>query len=115
MWVEFRQLIVGWFGSDKKSATVANPGDFRISEPVLSEAPNVPGLNMQGVGSGNVQIGQNNGTVRVVNLQQESRENSVTHIHVYGESEPGSAKLRTPEQREVLNMIRALRSSESTF
>ena len=108
MWVEIRQRISGWLGNNR-SATRTGQNDFRISEPVLSDVPDV---RMQDVGNGNVQIGQNNGQVRVVNLKQER---NVTNIHYHKEPEFTPAEMMSPQQKEVFAMICRLRNSESTY
>lgn len=108
MWVEIRQRISGWLGSDR-SATRTDQDDFRISEPVLSHAPD---MHMQDVGKGNVQIGQNNGQVRVVTLKQER---NVTNIHYHKEAEPAPVEMMSAQQKEVFAMICRLPNSDSTY
>ncbi|MBF5006384.1 hypothetical protein [Diaphorobacter caeni] len=107
MLVAFRQRVLGWLGGGGDRSN-ARPDDFRVSEPVLTYP-----LHMDNVGNGNLQVGQNNGSVRVVHLKQER---NVTHIHVYGEQDPTEPEdeqfdygvKATPAQREVMLMIRQL-------
>lgn len=113
MLVAIRQRVRGWFGGSERSNAFVRADDFRLSEPVFTDTQ-----RMEDVGNANVQIGSNNtGAVRVVNLKQER---NVTNIFVYGEQggpPPSTAKpsLTTPEQREVLALIRRLRKSDSVF
>jgi len=118
MWFAFCQRLLSWFGvRGNRVESVSKSEDFRTSEPVLTDSLD---LQMGHVGNANVQVGQNSGSVKVVNLKQER----VTHIHVYGGSEgrqdnaaKSSAPISqtTPEQREVLRLMRQLRSRESTY
>ena len=107
MWVELIQRMAGWFGAGGTVTTGTRVEDFRVSEPVFNE------LTMSDSSKAGVQVGQVNGSVRVVHLKQE--RHITNHVHVYGEPDPASKSLTSSEQRDVLQMIRALRNSDSTF
>lgn len=115
MWFALRQRVLSWLSVEGRSEMGVRSEEFRTSEPVLAEPQS---QHMEHVGEGNVQVGQNNGSVRFVNLSQER---NITHIHVYGDSEPQPIEtkpsLTTPEQREVLALIRQLhgKRKESVF
>lgn len=109
MWFALQQRMLNWMSGDRRSAKGVCPDELRISEPVLTgHQP----LHMEHVGNANVQVGQNNGSVRVVHLKQER---NVTHIHVYGDTDtrqesevefPLESRYRgTPEQRELIRII----------
>jgi len=126
MWFAFRQRLLSWFGgSGRKVESVSRPEDFRSSEPVLTDSPE---MQMGHVGNANMQVGRNS-KVHVVHR-------NVTNIYVLGDQDsrkaandarctrptsdserPAEARpsLTTAEQREVLAMIRALRKSDSVF
>ena len=99
MWFELWQRVLNWFGGDKKSSGHDQPVSFRESEPQLQD------MTMNDVGSSNLQVGQNNGQVKFVNLKQE-RNVRVVHQHFYNSQPPQDQRPANPAtaNKEVIKL-----------